>query len=132
MTLKLTHIRLLVSDVPACMRFYRDVLRFDVLWDDGEGNYVSFKTGDVVLALNKKQSMATALGTTEKPTSAECQDKAALILAVEDLDLVYQQLKAEGVHFITEPIDHPDWGIQTAHLRDPDGNLIEINCPLES
>lgn len=132
MTLKLTHIRLLVSDVPACMRFYRDVLRFDVLWDDGEGNYVSFKTGDVVLALNKKQSMATALGTTEKPASAECQDKVALILAVEDLDLVYQQLKAEDVQFITEPIDHPDWGIRTAHLRDPEGNLIEINCPLET
>lgn len=26
----------------------------------------------------------------------------------------------------------PDWGIRTAHLRDPDGNLIEINQPLPS
>lgn len=24
----------------------------------------------------------------------------------------------------------PDWGIRTAHLRDPDGHLIELDAPL--
>jgi lactoylglutathione lyase len=130
MIYKLTHIRLLVSDVPACLRFYRDLLRFDVLWDDGEGNYASFKTGDVVLALNRKQSMASALGTSELPIRVECQDNVALILAVDDVEASYQDLKTRGAIFITTPSDHPEWGIRTAHLRDPDGNLIEINCPL--
>ena len=26
---------------------------------------------------------------------------------------------------------HPDLGIRNAYLRDPDGNLIEINQPLK-
>ncbi len=28
------------------------------------------------------------------------------------------------------PADHPDYGIRSAHLRDPDGNLIEIYSQL--
>jgi catechol-2,3-dioxygenase len=27
---------------------------------------------------------------------------------------------------VTEPKDMPDWGIRTFHLRDPDGNLVEV------
>ena len=130
MTLKFTHTRLLVSDVQACLHFYRDVLGFEVLWADEEGNYVSFKTGDVVLALNRQDSMAAAVGTANMPTSAECQDKVALIMAVKDMDVVYRQLGERGVTFITGPLDRPNWGIRTAHFRDPDGNLIEINSAL--
>jgi lactoylglutathione lyase len=130
MTLKFTHARLLVSDVQVCLHFYRDVLGFEVLWADEEGNYVSFNTGDVVLALNRQDSMAVAVGTANKPTTAECQDKVALIMAVEDIDAVYRQLRERGVTFVTDPLDRPNWGIRTAHFRDPDGNLIEINSSL--
>jgi lactoylglutathione lyase len=74
--------------------------------------------------------MAAAVGTADKPTSVECQDKVALIMAVEDMDAVYRQLRERGVIFITEPLDRQNWGIRTAHFRDPDGNLIEINSSL--
>jgi len=33
--------------------------------------------------------------------------------------------------FETEPTDRSVWGIRTAHFRDPDGNLIEINHALK-
>ena len=130
MKLKFTHTRLLVSDVQACLHFYRDVLGFEVLWTDEEGNYASFKTGDVVLALNRQDSMAAAVGTADKPPSAACQDKVALIMAVEDMDAVYRQLRERGVTFVTDPLDRPNWGLRTAHFRDPDGNLIEINSSI--
>jgi hypothetical protein len=39
-------------------------------------------------------------------------------------------LKARGAQFVADLTDRPDWGIRTAHLRDPDGNLIELNSPL--
>jgi hypothetical protein len=29
-----------------------------------------------------------------------------------------------------EIVDRPDWGIRFVHLRDPAGNLIEVNCPI--
>ena len=29
-----------------------------------------------------------------------------------------------------EPADGRDWGIRVAYVRDPDGNLIELNHPI--
>jgi lactoylglutathione lyase len=129
---KLTHIRLLVSDVQACLSFYRDVLGFQVLWGDEDGHYVSFKTGDIVLALNSKRAMAEAIGSANKAARADGQDPIALILAVDDVDAAYQELRAKGIAFVTLPVDRPHWGIRTAHFRDPDGNLIEINESLRA
>jgi len=129
---RLTHVRLLVSDLQACLSFYQDVLGLEPLWADKDGHYASFRTGDIVLALSRKRSMAEAVGSTGKPERADTQDAAALIMAVNDVDAVYQELAARGVSFITEPLDRSHWGIRTAHFRDPDGNLIEINTPLRS
>jgi lactoylglutathione lyase len=127
---RVTHIRLLVSDVPACLSFYRDVLGMQVLWADEDGHYVSFQTGDIVLALNRKQAMAQVVGSTDRPVRADGQDPMALVLAVDDVDTAYRELTAQGIAFVTQPMDRPHWGIRTAHFRDPDGNLIEINRPL--
>jgi predicted enzyme related to lactoylglutathione lyase len=54
----------------------------------------------------------------------------ALIFAVDDLDTTVKRLKEKNVGFITEPQERPDWGIRVVYLRDPDGNLIEINSPI--
>jgi lactoylglutathione lyase len=129
---KFTHIRLLVSDVQACLSFYRDVLGIEVLWADEDGHYVSFKTGDIVLALNRKQAMAEVVGSANRAARADSQDPIALILAVDDVDVAYRELTAKGIAFVTQPMDRPHWGIRTAHFRDPDGNLIEINEPLRA
>ena len=130
--IKLTHIRLLVSEVQACLSFYRDVLGLEVLWADEDGHYVSFKTEGIVLALYSKGAMAEVVGSADKAASGDGQDPIALILAVDDVDVVYQELTAKGVPFVTQPMDRPDWGIRTAHFRDPDRNLIEINTPLRA
>ena len=124
--LRLTHIRLLITDFPACFRFYRDVLGFEVLWGEEGGRYADFKAGDAIVALYDRRLMAEAIGTATRPVKADAQDRALLNFAVEDVDAAYDQLKTRGIKFVTEPQDRPDWGIRTAHFRDPDGNLIEI------
>jgi catechol 2,3-dioxygenase-like lactoylglutathione lyase family enzyme len=124
--IRLTHVRLLVRDFPACFRFYRDVLGFEVLWGEEGVQYADFKAGDAIVALYDRRLMAEAVGTTGLPSEAEAQDRVVLTCAVEDVDAAYEQLKVRGVQFVTEPRDRPDWGIRTAHFRDPDGNLIEI------
>jgi hypothetical protein len=53
-----------------------------------------------------------------------------LVFEASDLDSKVQSLKARGVEFVADLEDRPDWGIRTAHLRDPEGNLIELNSPL--
>ncbi|WP_341527945.1 VOC family protein [Nostoc sp. UHCC 0302] len=126
MKLQLTHLRLLVSHYKDSFLFYRDLLRFDVDWGDENSGYAEFNTGYIKLGLFKKELMAEVLPSHAQPTSVINQDKIALIFAVDNVDEVYQQVKNNNVTVVTPPQDRPDWGIRTAHFRDPDGNLIEI------
>jgi lactoylglutathione lyase len=64
------------------------------------------------------------------PDSPPKTDRAMIIFEVEDVDVRYEALKTRGVTFTHPPEDHADWGIRTAHFRDPAGNLIEINKAL--
>lgn len=130
--MKLTHVRLLVNDFDACFRFYRDVMGFQAVWGAEGSGYADFKSrrGEAMVALFSKQGMAEALGTGDLPCDATCQDTAMLIFEAADLDSTVEALRARGVQFVTELQDRPDWGIRTVHLRDPEGNLIELNSPL--
>ena len=74
--------------------------------------------------------MARDLGTAKLPSDAACQDRAALIFGVKNPDDTVKKLQEQGVHFITKPTNYPDYGIRSVHLRDPDGNLIEIYSQL--
>jgi len=58
-------------------------------------------------------------------------DKVALTFEVPDVDAAYKALRARGIEFVTEPHDQETWVLRVAHLRDPEGNLIEINAPLK-
>ena len=42
---------------------------------------------------------------------------------VEDVDAIYNELKAKGVVFQGEPADQ-DWGARLVGLKDPDGNNL--------
>ena len=70
--------------------------------------------------------MPAVVGTDHKPLAADIQDKAAYIFEVEKIDAAYEELVRRGVAFITVPTDRTEWGIRTAHFRDPEGNLLEI------
>ncbi|MEH2161429.1 MAG: VOC family protein [Nostoc sp.] len=126
MKLQLTHLRLLVSNYKDSFLFYRDLLKFDVDWGDEDSGYAEFNTGYLKLGLFKKELMAEVVPRIEQPSYIVNRDKIALIFAVDNVDEVYQQVKSQSAIVVTEPQDRSDWGIRTAHFRDPDGNLIEI------
>lgn len=128
MTRHSVHARLLIKDYQACFHFYRDIMKFEVTWDDGD--YAAFQDGVMRLAIFKRQMMAEAIGNNDKPTDADSQDKLALIFEVSDVDEYHHQLREKGVQFVKDPLDYPSWGIRAAYFRDPDGNLIEINSGL--
>ncbi|MGE5602763.1 MAG: VOC family protein [Nitrososphaerales archaeon] len=132
--MKLTHVRLLVNDFDACFRFYRDVMGFEVVWGAEGSSYADFKSrrGEAMVALFGRQAMADTFGMGELPPEppCPCQDRTMLVFEAADLDSTVAALRARGVDFVADLQDQPDWGIRTAHLRDPDGNLIELNSPL--
>ena len=132
MPFQYTFTRLLVSDFRACFRFYRDVLGFTPTFGTENDTYADFDTGSLHIALFDKSEMAATVGTTALPARLPTQDHVCLVLGVQDVDAASAHVRAQGVALLTEPTDHPDWGIRTAHFRDPDGNLIEINQPLQA
>jgi lactoylglutathione lyase len=126
MKLQLTHLRLLVSNYKDSFLFYRDLLKFDVDWGDEQSGYAEFNTGYLKLGLFKKELMAEVVPRIEQPSYIANRDKIILIFAVDNVDEVYERVKNQNAIVVTEPQDRSDWGIRTAHFRDPDGNLIEI------
>lgn len=126
------HVRLITADFDGCFRFYRDVLGLKVVWgEEADGSakgYASFGIPDGgTLSINDQSIFAPVVGVETRRLGEAVKDRAALIFEVEDLAAEAARLRALGVAFETEPTAYPGFGIRAAHLRDPDGNLIEIN-----
>lgn len=125
-----SQLRLLVpaDKFKACYTFYKDVMRFTPS-DDGESVYTAFALPgtSIEIALFYRDLMAAAANTSAKPETVDAQDVAVLCFEVDDVDARFAEMKAQGVEVAAEPHDQPDWLLRVALLRDPAGNLIEIN-----
>lgn len=131
--MKIDHVRLLVVNFAECFRFYRDVIGLTVKWGNEADSYASFSVpGEEIpnIALFDRQSMADALEIGNIPSEVASQDRSMLIVGVDDVDGTVARLKSMGVQFVLGPQDFPDWGMRSAYLRDPDGNLIELTGEL--
>lgn len=130
--MQLDNVRLLVTRFDDCFRFYRDVLGLKVTWGELGRSYASFEAGQgKTLSIFDRKEMAKAIGTSDLPLTAETQDRFVLVFTVDDLEKTVARLRSCGVSLLTDIQDRPEWGIRTAHLRDPDGNLLEliVNLP---
>jgi catechol 2,3-dioxygenase-like lactoylglutathione lyase family enzyme len=120
--MQLTHVRLLVGDYVRCFSFYRDVLGLEVTFGDPASGYADLRAGDgSTLALFDRSEQE---GVVElRPPG----DGSLLVFGVDDVDAFCRQHED---FMIGPPHDRDDWRIRVAYLRDPDGNLIEVNQPL--
>ncbi|MFI1098636.1 VOC family protein [Streptomyces sp. NPDC020917] len=128
------HPRLLVRDFAAAFRFYDAVLPELIgasrTRGDVQGPYASWDVGaQGAVMLFDRAAMAAVVGTADlsaEPPAA--QDAAMLVSRVEDVDAGYRLCLAHGARPVVPPTDRPDWGptMRTAHLRDPEGTLIEL------
>lgn len=82
------------------------------------------------LSIFNRQAMADTVGAGKLPAQAAAQDRFVLIFEVPSVDQACKDLEAKGIKFGTQPADHKDWGIRTAYLRDPEGNLLELMSEL--
>jgi len=127
--MELTHTRLLVNDPEACRRFYSETLGLGDPVVQVEGIYYEFVAGPGRLGLYKRELMQDVAGVAQTSRSG---DQAVLTFQVADVDAAYAEIKARGANFVTEPHNQDAWVLRVAHLRDPEGNLIELNASLSS
>ena len=52
-----------------------------------------------------------------------------VFVRVDDVDRVFESLRAAGVEVLQEPIDEP-YGVRDCAVRDPSGNHLRLSQPL--
>lgn len=116
-----------VDDVPASVRFYRDLLGFHETYrfpDSDEPGYVALELEDGKLGL----SSADFPGIHGKPQRPVTGRPFELCVRVPDVDAFTGELRRAGVAVLAEPADQP-WGERVAYVEDPDGNPVHIRGP---
>lgn len=126
--MRLTHIRLCIrpEDFSACYDFYRDGLGLATDWPC-DPPYAEFRAGEGLLGLFDRGIMAMVAHATSLPAEAPGQDRVVACFDVDDVDAAYAQAVAKGGVPVAEPQDQPVWHLRIALVRDPAGNLIELN-----
>ena len=112
-----------VTDLARSMAFY-EKLGFTKSYDyDADVKGASMSCGSAVLFLfQTKQTNPPAVR--RDPSLAQNPPGIDHIsFVVEDVDALYNDLKAKGIAFNGEPADQ-DWGARLVGLKDPDGNNL--------
>ena len=117
---------LFVKDMGTMIRFYRDVLGFEIKEDENTSNVYLVKDGTLFLLYGRDDF--------EKMTSRKYEyvkglnghaEIALYVDTFEEVDTEFEKAVAKGAAPVLEPTTEP-WGQRTCYIADPEGNLIEI------
>jgi lactoylglutathione lyase len=128
--MQLINVRLLVADVPASIRFWRDVMQLPMKYGDEAIGYAYFETSSAGVELLWGDAFAAAIGQAAAPAPAG--HPAVLVFSVDDVDASYADLVARGATPVAGPQDRAEWGVRSAQVGDPDGYLVEVYHQLPS
>jgi predicted enzyme related to lactoylglutathione lyase len=122
--MELAQVRLLVIDFPACYRFYAEVLGLKPQSGATEGPYEKFSphTGSAGIALQDRAMMAEVL---DELGETACGHRSLVVLRVDDLDAYCAEITSRGATVLHGPAPMTD-RMRVAHLKDPEGNLVEL------
>ena len=115
-------ITLFVEDLEEAKRFYSDVFRLPVFFENHDS--AVFRFGETLVNLLQATEAPELVG----PAAVAAPGggvRFQLTLGVDDVDVTCAQLEARGVELLNGPMDRP-WGIRTASFRDPGGHVWEI------
>jgi uncharacterized glyoxalase superfamily protein PhnB len=133
MSLKILNSFLPHTDPEESLRFYRDLLGFEVRMDVGYEGMRWITVGppgqpDTSIVLTPP-AVDPGITEEERRTIFEMMAKgtyATVVLQTDDLDGLFERLQATDAEVIQEPIDQP-YGIRDCAFRDPAGNHVRIN-----
>ena len=124
--MKLDGVGLFVNDMATMIRFYRDVLGFEIKEGENAVNVYLIKNGTLFMLYERKNF--------EKMTNRKYEylkglnghfEIALYVDTFEEVDSEYAKAVEKGAQSVLEPTTEP-WGQRTCYISDPEGNLIEI------
>ena len=132
--MKLDGYGLFVKDMAAMIRFYRDVLGFEIKEAEDTENVYLVKDGTLFLLYGRKAFEALTDKRYEYLKGVNAHSEMALYVdTFEEVDEQYRNVIENGATSLMEPTTEPR-GQRTCFIADPEGNIIEIgswNKPYE-
>jgi len=124
--MRLDGVGLFVDDMPAMIRFYRDVLGFEIAEAEDAVNVYLIKDGTLFMLYERKNFENMTSRKYEYLRGLNGHFEIALYVdTFEEVDREYERIVAQGGRSVLEPTTEP-WGQRTCYIADPEGNLIEI------
>ena len=125
---------LLVNDMAGMIRFYRDVLGFEIKEAEDASNVYLVKDGTLFLLYGRKDFETMTSHRYNHIDGLNGHFEMALYVdTFEEVDSSFLHAVENGAKPVLEPTTEP-WGQRTCYVADPEGNLIEIgswNKPYE-
>lgn len=117
---------LFVKDMGAMIRFYRDVLGFEIKEDENAGNVMLLKDGMLFMLYPRASFEMMTDKRYEYVKGLNGHSEIALYVdTFAEVDEAYDAVISKGAVSVLPPTDEP-WGQRTCYIADPEGNLIEI------
>jgi len=113
---------LFVEDLERSKSFYRDVFGLRTIFEDEESAALDFENTIInLLSVPAARTLIEPEAVADSGLGARSQ----LTIWVDDADAACADLRARGVELVNGPVDR-EWGVRTACLTDPSGNVWEI------
>ncbi len=136
-SLGIANVFVFTNDTDASLGFYRDTLGFIVHTDvrNGDFRWVTLVTPtqpDIEITLHNYTGGGLPMSSGDADALHDLLAKgllSVLVLRCDDVDAVFEHVRASGAEVLQEPADQ-FYGVRDCAFRDPVGNMVRFNSDL--